>query len=163
MQAGAKKQARKNYGKLLRRIRLKRGVSVRHLAKRLGVDHSYISKVEHNKTAPPWSRMVDIAYVLESPELRDIGEHVAIRRFLKSTEIMIVEFKGLSPSLQEEIGTRQIEQLTNLCSALRPKLVAALHHRPAPDWDIGKPALWSPVPAERGTAEPEPQVGKKRS
>jgi DNA-binding XRE family transcriptional regulator len=156
-----KQRARKNYGKLLRRIRLKRGMSVRQLAKRIGVDHTYISKVERDRTAPPWRRMHEIAVLLDSPELRDVGEHAMIRRLLTLTENILVECKGLPLHLRKEIGLSQIDEMENVCAVLMPKMLAALNQRPETDWgSIGKPVrVINVVPL----AEPVPRGGVPES
>ncbi len=61
-----------NYGKLLRKIRQKKGMSIRRLAKHIGVNPSYLSRIECNKVASPtWARMTAIAEALDSPDLME--------------------------------------------------------------------------------------------
>ena len=43
----------KNFGQILRELRRAKGVSQRDLAQRVGVDFSYISKVENDRLPPP--------------------------------------------------------------------------------------------------------------
>ncbi|MCB0594832.1 MAG: helix-turn-helix transcriptional regulator, partial [Phaeodactylibacter sp.] len=41
------------FGPLLKEVRRSKQVSQRELAERVGVDFSYISKIENNRLAPP--------------------------------------------------------------------------------------------------------------
>jgi len=40
------------FGKLLKQLRLKKGVSIKKLAPILGLNYTYISKIENSKTTP---------------------------------------------------------------------------------------------------------------
>lgn len=61
----------KTFGQTLQEIRRYRGVSQRHLAEKVGVDFSYISKLENGRLPPPSAdTIVRIAQALgEQPEL----------------------------------------------------------------------------------------------
>lgn len=56
------------FGTLLKEIRRSKQVSQRVLAERVGVDFSYISKIENNRLAPPAAdTIIKICEVLEVP------------------------------------------------------------------------------------------------
>ncbi len=56
------------FGKILKLIRREKGVSQRELAEKVGVDFSYISKVENDRLPPPAAdTIVKIASVLDIP------------------------------------------------------------------------------------------------
>jgi transcriptional regulator with XRE-family HTH domain len=57
-----------SFGTILREKRRLAGVSQRELAKQIGVDFSYISKLENNRLAPPAAEtIVAICGILEIP------------------------------------------------------------------------------------------------
>lgn len=91
------------FGQALREIRRSKDVSQRELAKRVGVDFSYISKIENDRLPPPAAdTIVKICSALEVPveellalkgkmpsELEDaIGSSPAALKFVKRAQAM---------------------------------------------------------------------------
>lgn len=61
-------QVKRSFGQALRGLRQKAGVSQRRLAQRIGVDFSYISKIENEKLPPPAAdTVVMICQALNEP------------------------------------------------------------------------------------------------
>lgn len=55
------------FGKRIRQIRIDRGLSQRDLASEVGIDFTYLSKIENNRAAPPKDAVIQrIAQVLET-------------------------------------------------------------------------------------------------
>ena len=57
-------------GELLRSIRLEKSLSQRELASRVGVHHTYISKIEAGKERPSQEKVKAIAQALETDTIR---------------------------------------------------------------------------------------------
>jgi transcriptional regulator with XRE-family HTH domain len=58
-----------SFGQLLKNIRREKGVSQRDLADQVGVDFSYISKIENDRMPPPAAdTIIKIAHILEVSE-----------------------------------------------------------------------------------------------
>ncbi|MGD2034374.1 MAG: helix-turn-helix transcriptional regulator [Bacteroidales bacterium] len=58
----------KTFGQLFRELRRSRSVSQRYLAEKVGVDFSYISKIENDRLPPPSADTIEkISSVLEIP------------------------------------------------------------------------------------------------
>jgi len=93
-----------SYCKLLRKERLKCGISVRKLAKAVGLDHTHISKIELGKATPPAEKMAAIARFLGSEELTEAGEHALLRHLVDLNLFLQSEYAQMSEELREEIG-----------------------------------------------------------
>jgi len=108
------------FGRVLRELRRSKGFSQRNLAEKVGVDFSYISKIENDRLSPPAAdTIVKICQALEvSPdtllalsgkipsELRDtIGSSPAAMQFIRSAQSMDLT--------EEEWGelTKQLKRL----------------------------------------------------
>jgi transcriptional regulator with XRE-family HTH domain len=93
----------RTFGQVLREIRRSKGVSQRQLAKKVGVDFSYISKIENDRLPPPAAdTIVKICDALEIPveellalkgkmpsEFEDaIGSSPAALKFVKQAQTM---------------------------------------------------------------------------
>lgn len=82
------------FGQVLRRIRREKGVSQRSLAEGVGVDFSYISKVENGRLPPPAADTVE-----------------AICRFLDIPSEHLLALSGKVPSrVAEMLGTSPAAQ-----------------------------------------------------
>jgi transcriptional regulator with XRE-family HTH domain len=108
------------FGRALRELRRSKGISQRDLAEKVGVDFSYISKIENDRLPPPAAdTIVKICEALQvSPdmlltlsgkipsELRDtIGSSPAAMQFIRSAQSM-----GLTEEEWKELTT-QLKQL----------------------------------------------------
>jgi len=123
------------FGKLLRKIRMKRGMSVRELARRIGVDHTYISQIELGKVGPPvGSHSMAIARVLESPELTELAEYALARQLLITELQRHRVYAEMPPAFRRELGIsdRELDEITGMCSRLIPRLHAAKERREKP-------------------------------
>jgi transcriptional regulator with XRE-family HTH domain len=106
-----------SFGSMLREKRRLAGISQRELAKEIGVDFSYISKMENDRLPPPAAEtIIAITRVLDIPseELlsvagkipsdvqKAIGESQAAQEFLRNAQQLSLtdtEWKSLSQSL----------------------------------------------------------------
>lgn len=68
------------FGQIIRNERLKKHITQRELAKRIGVDFSYISKIETRALEPPLARKIPTEITELIFNNKDIVEH--IRKFL---------------------------------------------------------------------------------
>lgn len=83
-----------SFGKALRELRQKAGVSQRELAERIGMDFSYISKIENDRLPSPAANTV-----------------VMICRTLKESPEQLLALTGKIPSeVEEAIATNQSAQ-----------------------------------------------------
>jgi transcriptional regulator with XRE-family HTH domain len=132
------------FGKLLRKIRGKKKMSIRELARRVGVDHTYLSQIELGKVGPPvGSISMAIARILESPELMELAEY-ALARQLLITELQRRQvYAEMPPAFREElkISDNEWKEITDMCSKLIPRLLAAKERRE-------KPSEWQPMSPE---------------
>lgn len=109
------------FGKTLRELRRSKGISQRNLADKVGVDFSYISKIENNRLPPPAAdTIVKICEVLAVPpdELLSITGKMPT-----STKDMIGSSSAALQFIREAEGMRlsesEWEQLTNKLKRLR--------------------------------------------
>lgn len=109
---------KRTFGQVLRELRRSKGISQRDLAGKVGVDFSYISKIENDRLPPPAAdTIVKICHALEvSPdsllamsgkipsEFREaIGSSPAAMQFIRSAQSMGLtedEWKELTMQLQ---------------------------------------------------------------
>jgi transcriptional regulator with XRE-family HTH domain len=111
---------KQTFGRALRELRRSKGITQRDLAGEVGVDFSYISKIENDRLPPPAAdTIVKICDALEvSPdsllalsgkipsELRDtIGSSPAAMQFIRSAQSM-----GLTEQEWKEL-TKQLKRL----------------------------------------------------
>ena len=111
---------KKTFGQTLRELRRSKGISQRVLAETVGVDFSYISKIENDRLPPPAAdTIVKICDALEVPpdsllalsgkipsELRDtIGSSPAAMQFIRNAQSM-----GLTEEEWRELA-KQLKQL----------------------------------------------------
>ena len=112
----------KTFGQLLRELRRDQGVSQRDLAEGVGVDFSYISKVENDRLPPPAAdTVVRICTVLDVPpddllaatgklpsDVKEmIGGNAAAMQFMRQAQGM-----GLS-ELEWNTLTKRLKRLRN--------------------------------------------------
>ena len=117
------------FGPVLRRIRQKRGMSLRDLADQIGVDHTYISQIELGKVGHPVGQIsIRIARALDSPELMTLAEYIAIRQLLIAEQQRDEVYQELPVELRNELGITDTEmkEITDMCSRLNVKLLDAL-------------------------------------
>lgn len=106
------------FGQALRELRRSKGISQRDLAKKVGVDFSYISKIENDRLPPPAAdTIVKICNALETPpdtllalsgkipsELWEtIGSSPAAIEFIRSAQSMDIteeEWRELAKQLK---------------------------------------------------------------
>jgi transcriptional regulator with XRE-family HTH domain len=82
---------KKTFGNILKELRKSKGISQRDLADKIGVDFSYISKVENDRLPPPAAdTIVRICKVLNVP-----------------TEVLLAESGKVSSNITELIGSSQ--------------------------------------------------------
>jgi transcriptional regulator with XRE-family HTH domain len=108
------------FGRALRELRRSKGISQRNLAAKVGVDFSYISKIENDRLPPPAAdTIVKICSAMEAPpdtllalsgkipsKLRDtIGSSPAAMQFIRSAQSM-----GLTEDEWKEL-TKQLKRL----------------------------------------------------
>ncbi|MFQ5812609.1 MAG: helix-turn-helix domain-containing protein [Anaerolineae bacterium] len=108
------------FGQALRELRRSKDITQRNLAEKVGVDFSYISKIENDRLPPPAAdTIVRICNALEAPpdtllalsgkipsELRDtIGSSPAAMQFIRNAQSM-----GLTETEWEKL-TRQLKRL----------------------------------------------------
>lgn len=138
------------FGPLLRRIRQKRGMSLRVLADQLGVDHTYISQIELGKVGPPVGELsVRIARILDSPELMRIADYITVRQLLISEMQRHAVYKELPHQLRNELGIpdTELNEITDMGSRLIGKLSAALVRRQE------DPSKWKRILQKEETSE----------
>src|SRR5580692_6055983 len=130
--------AKPRFGALLREIRQKRGMKLRELAAQVNVDHTYISQIELGKVGPPVGRLsLQIARILDSPELMKLAEWITVRQLLIMEGSREEVYKELPPQLRNELGISdtELKQMTDTCSRLTIKLLAAKDRRESPhEW-----------------------------
>ena len=125
------------YRKLLRKVRKQRGISARKLAKEIGIDPSYISKIETGDAPPPaWDKMLAIDRVLRSPELLEAGEYALLKRALLSNGYLLDSLHQMPPNLVNEIGADKLASWKKFCFQMSAILMAAYDRR----------ARWKDVP-----------------
>jgi|SRR5438552_18638153 len=127
------------YRKLLRKVRKQRGISARQLAKKIGVDPSYLSKIETGSVPPPaWDKMLAINSVLNCPELLEAGEYA----FLKDTVWLSLGLLGrlteMPANLVNEFGPDNIAAWKRICSEMSGRIYIAYDRR----------LRWEDVPAK---------------
>jgi transcriptional regulator with XRE-family HTH domain len=112
----------KSFGNTLRNIRRKRSVSQRDLAQKVGVDFSYISKLENDRTPPPSAdTIVKISEVLsvEPAVLLSLsGKLPSNVKAMLGGSLAALEFlaEAKSLSLREEDWKSLTKRLKNLRS-----------------------------------------------
>jgi transcriptional regulator with XRE-family HTH domain len=118
------------YGKLLRRIRKQRGVSARQLAKEVGIDPSYVSKIETLRASPPaWGVMLAISRVLHSPKLLKASEQAFLRHSLFLTSSLLARLSEIPPTLVTELGSEKVASWKNNCSQMLGEIDSAYFSR----------------------------------
>lgn len=123
------------FGKVLRKIREKQGMSVRELARQIDVDHTYISQIELGKVGPPVGRIsMAIARALESADLMELAKYALARQLLIMEMQRFQIYDDMPADLQEEleISNRELNEITGMCSRLIPRLHAAKDRREKP-------------------------------
>jgi transcriptional regulator with XRE-family HTH domain len=132
------KLVKPKFGRLMRKIRLKKGKGVRELARELVVDHTYISQVELGKVGPPVGLLsMKIARILDSPELMKLAEWITVRQLLIVEMNRHAVYHELPDQLRNELGITdaELKEITDMCSRLTPKLLAAKDRRESPsEW-----------------------------
>ena len=113
---------KRSFGQSLRDVRQSKGISQRELAKKVGIDYSYVSKVENDHLPPPAAdTIVKICQILGIPPdellaltgkvpavfIGTIGSNVAALEFVRSAQSM---------SLSEEEWKKLTQQLKRLRS-----------------------------------------------
>jgi transcriptional regulator with XRE-family HTH domain len=120
------------FGPVLRRIRRKRGLSLRELARQVDVDHTYISQIELGKVGTPVGELsMRIARTLDSPELMQIADYITVRQLLITELQRFAVYQELPPQLLDELGITdtELKEITDMCSRLSGKFEAALLRR----------------------------------
>jgi len=97
----------RTFGCALRELRRSKGISQRNLAEKVGVDFSYISKIENDRLPPPAADTIVNALSGKIPkELEEtIGSSPAAMQFIRSAQSM-----GLTEE-EWRLLTRQLRQL----------------------------------------------------
>jgi transcriptional regulator with XRE-family HTH domain len=107
------------FGKLLRKIRKQRHISARQLAKKVGIDPSYVSKIETLKVpAPAWEVILAMSRELHSDALLEAGEYSFLRHMLFLSSSLLHRLTEIPPSLVTELGPSSIASWKQNCSEL---------------------------------------------
>lgn len=107
------------FGKLLRKIRKQRHISARQLAKKVGIDPSYVSKIETLKVpAPAWEVILAMSRELHSDALLEAGEYSFLRHMLFLSSSLLHRLTEIPPSLVTELGPSSIASWKENCSQL---------------------------------------------
>jgi transcriptional regulator with XRE-family HTH domain len=120
------------FGKLLRKIRLKKGVGLRELAREVGVDHAYISQVEIGKVGMPiGTTSMAIARILESPVLMELAEYALVRQLFIMENQRYEAYAEMAPRLREElkITEGELKKIKEMWSKMSAGLLAAMDRR----------------------------------
>lgn len=97
----------KSFGQILQELRRTAGISQRELAAEVGVDFSYISKVENDRLPPPSAdTIVKICEVLKVPPDDLLAQAGKMTSDVK-------EMLGTNPAAQQFIRQAQEMKLTN--------------------------------------------------
>lgn len=98
-----------SFGKFLRNIRIKAKLSQRDLASKIGVDFTYLSKIENDRMAPPSEEtIIKIAEILEE----DPDKLIIMANKIPSDYKEIV--KNVSPMLLRKISHLPLEKIKKL-------------------------------------------------
>jgi len=128
------------YRKLLRKIRKKRGISARQLAKEVGIDPSYVSKIETGAAPPPaWGVMLAINRALDSPELLEASEHAFLRHASSLAGGLLHRLIEMPPTLVSELGTDNVESWKSNTLEMLARIDTAYFSR----------VRWEDVPVEK--------------
>jgi len=120
------------YRKLLRQIRLKRGMSVRELARQVRVDHTYISQIELGKVGMPiGTTAMAIARILESPVLMELAEYALVRQLFIAESQRYQAYEEMAPHLRKEleITDGEMQEIKEMWSRMFGRLLAAMDRR----------------------------------
>ncbi len=111
----------KTFGQTLRELRRAKGVSQRDLAEKVGVDFSYISKVENNRLPPPSAdTIVKICEALSVPPddlLAATGKMPTPVKEMLSTSPAALQFMREAHAM--ELNDEEWEKLTDQLKQLR--------------------------------------------
>lgn len=87
----------KHFGKMLRTVREQRRLSVRKLARLIGISPTYLSKIERGELPPPaWDKILSLGAHLKSEELQEAALH-SLHQAFDNRAIVVVE--GLDDAL----------------------------------------------------------------
>jgi transcriptional regulator with XRE-family HTH domain len=114
--------AQPTFGKLLRSYRLRARKTQEELANAIGVDFTYISKIENDKAAPPSRRRIErAARFLQLTQDEEIGLLLAAEKLPSDVQDWALDrpkavslyrtIKQASPEQQEEILDDLIEEV----------------------------------------------------
>lgn len=107
------------FGKRIRQLRVERQLSLRDLADRVGIDFTYLSKIENNRSAPPSDEVIRrLARELEAdPEdLLALAAKVSqedLRRTVADDHRLGVLFRRLQSGDLTEDQIKKILQITD--------------------------------------------------
>jgi len=115
---------------LLRKVRKRRRISARRLAREVGIDPSYVSKIESGAAPPPaWNIMLAISRFLDSPELLEASEHAFLRHVLFLTSNLLARLGEAPPTLVTELGADDVASWKNTCSQMLADIDSAYSSR----------------------------------
>lgn len=133
-------------GMTLRRLRLESGLSLRHLARRLGVSNAYLSRVEHGLDAPPTpERLEAIATELGLPTnlLLEVGHRLSpfVERYIEQQPQAAALFLEIAA---RGLGAEELADLQRYVARRYPErapLRVSDEHRLAPLLDADRVVL----------------------
>lgn len=109
------------FGQTLRELRRSKGMSQRSLAEKVGVDFSYISKIENNRLPPPAAdTIVKICEVLSVPSeelLSSTGKMPTSSKEMIGTSSAALQF--IREAEEMNLSESEWEQLTKKLKRLR--------------------------------------------
>jgi transcriptional regulator with XRE-family HTH domain len=118
----------KHFGKMLRAIREQRRLSVRKLARVIGISPTYLSKIERGELPPPaWDKILALGEHLKSEELQQAALYSLHGAFDKRAIIFVENLDEALSLLEREPnafpGRNVVEQKARRMKKLFQKIV----------------------------------------
>lgn len=145
-------------GRVIRSARQRRGLSVRKLAQQLGIDPSYLSRIERGQKRPSVELVVRAAQVLEAPEIlvSDIDPEK-----LQAAKVALEEYNRQAEPAEVSLPVdRYMDRLSSEeAKSLLPKISAKMHDLIRTNWyqvaiDVNMPeCLTVPFPLRNEIAQ----------
>jgi transcriptional regulator with XRE-family HTH domain len=123
------------FGKLLRTLRMRRGLSLRKLADQAGVDHSYLYQIETGKVGIPAGKIsMSIARALDSLELQELAEWYLVRELHLVEAQRLQSYLDMPPQLRAELGITdaEVKQIEGTTLSRLSEFLAATKRRQKP-------------------------------
>jgi transcriptional regulator with XRE-family HTH domain len=109
-----------NFGSRIRQLRVDRGVSLRDFASAVGIDFTYLSKIENGKVEPPSEdkiRLMARELDEDAEELLGLAGKFSTDQMRKAVEDEPNVGRLLRRIQSRELTSEQIKQMLNIASA----------------------------------------------